>query len=68
MNTLRVEDLHMNTVLDRQARSMVEGGGWFSAVIKIAGYGYTAYKNRKTIKKYAKKGYGYAKKAWNWLF
>lgn len=67
MTTLRIEDLKTNVVLDRDARSMVEGG-WLSAVVKAAGYAYTAYKNRKKIKKYAKKGYGYAKRAWNWLF
>ena len=68
MNTLRIENLQMNTVLDREARSAVDGGGWFTAIVKVATYGYSAYKKRKTIKKYARKGYGYAKKAWNWIF
>lgn len=67
MNTLRIENLRQNAVLDQQAKSTI-AGGWFSAVVKVVTLGYSAYKNRKTIKKYAKKGYGYARKIYRRIF
>ena len=71
MNTLRVEDLPVSSVLDRDAMATVDGGWGFSFVKKYAKRAYSIFKkpqNRVTAWKYAKTGYKYAKKAWNWIF
>lgn len=71
MNTLRIENLQENSVLDREALSMVDGGGLFNFVKRNARRAYNYLKkpgNRNRAWSYAKTGYKYGKKVFGWIF